>query len=71
MLPRTILMLPAQIARNLRWKHQNVVWKHQNLLCTCKPSFATAGLVHNFKNDASPHHVDASSANFEEFALEA
>jgi hypothetical protein len=25
MLPRTISMLPAQIARNLRWKHQNVV----------------------------------------------
>jgi hypothetical protein len=48
-----------------------VVWKHQNLLCTCKPSFATAGLVQNLKNDASPHHVDASSANFEEFALEA
>jgi hypothetical protein len=29
MLPRTVLMLPAQIPRNSRWKHQNLRWKHQ------------------------------------------
>jgi len=29
MLPDHILMLPAQIPGNLRWKHQNGAWKHR------------------------------------------
>ena len=41
MLPRTMLMLPARISKNSRWKHENGAWKHQS---GALPTFAAVGL---------------------------